>query len=407
MALEFDAARALILSHAKVLESEKVALGHSVGRVLAESIIAPWALPGADNSAMDGYAIAFKQNTDRTDYQVIGFLAAGQSNEGLSVGEGQAIKIMTGAVMPAGADTVVPSERVESLTEDSIRVRTPVRPGDNVRVAGEDVVEGTVVLPTGSTLRPAEISLLASFGITEPLVVRRPVVAILSTGDELIEPGQRPGIGQVVNSNSLALEAAIRALGAEPRQLGIAKDLRQDTGALIGEGLKADVLLTTAGISVGDRDYVQDALNDSGVQVHFSGLRIKPGRPTTFGSRGHTLIFSLPGNPVSTLLTFEEFVRPALQAMMGYQNAVDTVLKAKLAEPVRKKPGNLHLLRVLVEKRGDVYQARSAGDQNTGILTTMIRANGIALLDADREYFDAGEEVLVDRIGPITDIADE
>ena len=388
----FEGAQQLILGRVTRLDAESVALNQAVGRILAEPFIAPWGMPMWDNSAMDGYALYWDPEQSFDTYQVEGFLAAGQSSEGLSVTGNRAIKIMTGAPVPEGCNTVVPVEQVESLPDNKIRLpQKPPRLGDHIRVCGEDMREGELVLAAGTMLGGAEISLLASYGQLTLRVFRRPQVAILSTGNELVEPGDTPKPGQIVNSNSLALAAAVQSLGAEPLMLGVARDEREETRKKVLKGLDADMLITSAGISVGDRDYVQEALQNVQVELLFSKLRIKPGRPTTFGLYQGKPVFSLPGNPVSSLLTFEQFVRPALLTMMGHAEPIKPCVKARLVEPLEKKPGNLQLYRVILKREGDTYTARSAGDQNTGILSTLIRANGVALLPAEVTRFEVGD----------------
>jgi molybdopterin molybdotransferase len=235
--------------------------------------------------------------------------------------------------------------------------------------------------------------MLASFGRAMVPVYRKPRVAILSTGDELVELGDPPGHGKIVNSNSHALAAAVVEAGGEPILLGIARDEREDLRAKLSEGLAADVLITSAGVSAGDRDLVRDVLAELGVENVFWKVLIKPGGPTAFGIAGRIPVFSLPGNPVSSLVTFEVFVRPALRRMAGSPHPVKIPVKATLAEPVKKKPGKTQFLRVMVESGEEGYVARTAGDQNTGILRTLVLADGIAVLPLERTDFAAGERV--------------
>jgi molybdopterin molybdotransferase len=237
--------------------------------------------------------------------------------------------------------------------------------------------------------------MLASCGQLLVPVFRRPRVAVLSTGDELVEPGEPIAPGKIINSNTLAIAAAIREIGADPVILGIARDDREDHRQKIGEGLLADVLITSAGVSTGDRDLVREVLEELGVQQLFWNVEIKPGRPTAFGMKSVTPVFSLPGNPVATLVTFQEFVRPALLKIMGHRQTVQSGITALLKDEVRKKPGRLHFMRVRIDVENGRYIAETAGDQNTGILKTMVRANGLALLPADRVLFPAGTEVQV------------
>ena len=267
--------------------------------------------------------------------------------------------------------------------------------GEHIRFRGEDMRNGDPVLASGTLLRAPEISMLASFSRLFVPVFRRVRVAIVSTGDELVEAGEQLAPGKIVNSNTPALAAALREIGAEPVILGIARDNRESHLEKLREGLAADVLITSAGVSAGDRDLVRETLAELGVEQLFWKVDIKPGRPTAFGVKDGTPVFSLPGNPVSTMITFEELVRPALLKMMGHRRVVKPFVTAILQDEVRKKPGRLHFLRVRVEKENGRYVARTAGDQNTGILRTMIQANGLAFLAPDEAVFPAGTELPV------------
>jgi molybdopterin molybdotransferase len=307
---------------------------------------------------------------------------------------GIAVKIMTGARIPPGCDAVVPFE--ETVEEDGhIRLTATAVHNQHIRFRGEDVAAGTTVVTAGTRLRPPEISMLASFGKALVPVHRRPRVAIVSTGDELIEVGETPMPGKVINSNALALAAALQEIGAEPIILGIARDTRESHQLLLGEGLKADALITSAGVSAGDRDLVREVLQQLGVKQLFWKVDIKPGGPLAFGLAGDKPVFSLPGNPVSTLITFEELVRSALLKMMGHRRVIRPYVTATLRQEVRKKPGKVHFLRVRVEVEDGRYVADTAGDQKTSILRTMVNANGIAVLPKEATAFPAGTEVKV------------
>ncbi len=252
-------------------------------------------------------------------------------------------------------------------------------------------------------LRPAEISLLASLGMSSIKVHRRVHVAILATGDELQEIDEERRTGCIINSNSWALAAAIREIGGEPVMLGIARDNEASLREKLHEGLQADALITSAGVSAGDCDLVRDVLEELGVKQQFWKINIKPGKPTAFGMKNTVPVFSLPGNPVSTMITFEEFVRPALLKMMGHREVVKPLFKATLQKAVTKKAGRLQLMRVAIQVTADgALQAVSSGDQNTGILSTLVNAQGIALLEADREHYSEGDQVDVHLLGAAT-----
>jgi len=400
MAETFERARMLILEKVSLLPTESVSLPDAVGRVLAEEVLAPCDLPRWDNSAMDGFAVRSEDCEKAEPLLIEGYIPAGGTPSGIRVGPGKAVRIMTGAPTPDGCDTIVPIEEIEEQ-DGQILIKGRVKQGDHIRVRGEDVQQDEIVITAGSILRPAEINMLAAFGFREVSVYRRPKVAILSTGDELVEPGEPLGPGQIVNSNAYSLAAAVKEAGGEPLLLGIARDTHASLAEKLTDGLQADVLITTAGVSMGDRDLVCEVLRDMGVERLFWKVDIKPGRPTAFGLKDGKPVFSLPGNPVSAMVTFEEFVRPALLKMMGHARVIRPYVKAILQETETKRPGRVQFLRVRVVDNGEQLTASSSGDQNTGILRTMVRANGIAVLPADRDRVEAGEEVDVHLIAAV------
>lgn len=391
MPQSFENARALILAHIAPLTGETVPLLDAVGRVLEREFAAPYDLPRFANSAMDGYALRAADARPGARLRVTGYIPAGGRAEP-AVGPGCAVRIMTGAPIPPGGDTVIPVEETDGGLAEVV-LQGSATPGDHIRRRGEDISTGSLVLAAGTLLRPAEISLLASCGRTRVSVHRRPKVAILSTGDELVEPGTELSPETIVDSNSWALAAAVREVGAEPALLGIARDNHASLREKLRLGLTADALITSAGVSAGDRDLVREVLEELGVRPLFWKIDIKPGRPTAFGLAGKIPVFSLPGNPVSSLLTFDTFVRPALLKMLGHRQVLRPLLQATLQAPVAKKAGRVHFLRVRVGRVNGHLTAISAGDQNTGILSTLLHANGVAVLPAERENFAAGETV--------------
>jgi molybdopterin molybdotransferase len=349
-------------------------------------------MPLCDNSAMDGYAVRAADCANiPASLRVTGYIPAGGEITG-PVEPGCTIRIMTGAPLPPGCDAVVPVEESDGGVE-TVTITAPVKSRQHIRFTGEDIAGGTTVIETGTLIRPAEISLFASFGKAVVPVFRRPRVAILSTGDELIELGEPLTKGKIVNSNALSLAAAVREIGAMPQILGIARDNRESHLEKMREGLKADALITSAGVSAGDRDLVRDVLAELGVQQLFWKVDMKPGGPTAFATYQGKPVFSLPGNPVSTMITFEELARPALLRMMGHRRVLKPLVKAVLQSEFRKKPGKLHFLRVKLAVVEGRYLAYSSGDQNTGILKTMLLADAIALLPAEPSSFSPGEEV--------------
>jgi molybdopterin molybdotransferase len=389
--LTYEEARGRILDRVSPLGVERVPLDAAAGRSLAGEVRAPGDFPPWDNSAMDGYAVRSEDCRGEAVLTIAGYQTAG-GPEAAAVPPGGAVRIMTGSPIPAGCDAVVPFEDAEER-DGSVRVSAPVRPRQHIRFRGEDVREGVRVIPDGTVLRPPQISLLASFCRAMVPVYRKPRVAVLSTGDELVELGEPLDHGKIVNSNSHALAAAIAEAGGDPLLLGIARDEREDLRAKLSAGLAADVLVTSAGVSAGDRDLVREVLAELGIEDVFWKVLIKPGGPMAFGLSGTTPVFSLPGNPVSSLITFEVFVRPALRKMTGSPHPVKIPVKATLAEPVKKKPGKTQFLRVMIESGEEGYVARTAGDQNTGILRTLALADGIAVLPRERTNFAAGEKV--------------
>ncbi len=390
----YHEARRIILEQVAVLPAEETPLLGAVGLVLAADVTMPWDLPGWDNSAMDGFAVRSADCTGPARLRVTGYIPAGGLPAG-AVGAGEAVRIMTGAPVPPGADAIAPVEDVEEAG-DSIQLRAAVRPGAHVRRRGEDLRAGEVALPAGTVVGPGEVSVMASAGRLSVPVIRRARVAILSTGDELVEPGQPVGPGQVCDSNGVALAAAVLLAGGLPIPLGIARDDRPALRALLARGLEADALVTSAGVSAGDRDLVKEVLDELQVRQLFWKVDIKPGRPTAFGVRGRTPVFSLPGNPVSSLLTFEQFVRPALLRMMGHRQVYRPLQPALLQEPLGKAPGRVNFVRVRLSRRADgALLATTAGNQETGILKTLLRADGLAIVPAEQGRLEAGQVVMV------------
>ncbi len=388
----FEDARRIILDSVAPLGVERVELLESTGRVIAEDVVAPWNMPFCDNSAMDGYAVrAGDCAAIPAVLKITGYIPAGGDITG-PVEPGCAIRIMTGAPIPPGCDAVVPVEETDGGRE-SVTITAPVTLRQHIRFTGEDVPGGETIITAGTLIRPQEISMLASFAKVFVPVYRKARVAILSTGDELTELGEPLAQGKIVNSNALSLAAAVKEIGAIPMILGIARDNHESHREKMTEGLKADALITSAGVSAGDRDLVREVLTELGMKQVFWRVDIKPGGPTAFGLYENKPVFCLPGNPVSTMVTFEEFARPALLKMMGHKRVIKPLIKAVLQNNASKKPGKIHFLRVRLASSEGRYLAYSSGDQNTGILKTMLMADAMAVLPADRTTFAAGEEV--------------
>ncbi|MDO9350859.1 MAG: molybdopterin molybdotransferase MoeA, partial [Deltaproteobacteria bacterium] len=340
-----------ILSHIQPLGFEKVSILDALGRVIAEDMIAPRDLPPYDNSGMDGYAVRHEDIQAASEkspvrLEVIEDLRAGFVSE-KKVQKGQAIRIMTGAPIPKGADTVAPVEETERGNGFVFILKTSF-PGGYIRRAGEDVKRGDLVISAGDTIRPSEIGMLASMGRSFVSVYQRPSVAILCTGEELVDVGESLDGVKIVSSNSYTLAAQVRECGAIPIQLGIAKDRKDEIKEKVLQGLRADVFISSAGVSVGDYDFVRDVLKELGVEMIFWKVAMKPGKPVAFWMFDGKPAFSLPGNPVSSMITFEQFVRPSLLKMMGHRQIFRPVIEAVLKEEIRKEPGKRHFIRAKV-----------------------------------------------------------
>lgn len=391
-------ARDRILERIRPLAVERVSLADAQGRVLAEPLVAPRDQPPWDNSAMDGFAVRAEDlgaasNETPAWLDVIEEIPAGRIPK-LAVASGQAARIMTGAPLPAGADTIVRIEdTVPAVVGGKVGIRVVAEAGRDVRRAGEDLRAGATVLEPGKLVGSAEIGVMAAIGRSFVDVTLRPVVAILATGDELVEPSERLEPHQIVNSNGHTLAALVREAGGIPRNLGIARDDRADLRAKLKRALTADVVVTSAGVSVGDHDYVKEVLEELGTTMAFWKVAMKPGHPLAFGQLGERAVFGLPGNPVSSMVSFELFVRPALLKMAGHRRIFRRVFPAVLDEDVKTTQGRTHFLRGIVEERDGVVRARATGPQGSGILRSMSLANALLVVPAERAGMKAGETI--------------
>lgn len=392
--IEIGRARAEILEAVRPLGSEEVAFSDALGRVLAEDIFASRWIPSHDNSAMDGYALrAADAATPPVELRVGFDVAAGHPSDRM-LGEGEAARILTGAAIPAGADAVVMQEHVERR-EGRIRVLRAVSVGAHVRRAGSDVHPGTRIAGAGDCLRPAGIGMLAAIGRLRVRVIARPRVAVLATGDELVEPHESVSGGRIVSSNSYSLIAALQDCGASPVYRGIARDEPDAIADEIRAALECDAVVTTGGVSVGDRDWVKSVLADLGADLRLWRVRMKPGAPLAFAILEGKPVFALPGNPVSTLVAFEQFVRPALLRMMGHTRLFRPLEVATLAESYLKTGDRTHFVRVRLGREGTKLVAYQTGDQSSGVLLSMLLAEGLAIIPAATRELPAGAEVQV------------
>ncbi|HWP45824.1 MAG TPA: gephyrin-like molybdotransferase Glp [Candidatus Limnocylindrales bacterium] len=397
--ISVEEARAIILNQIKVLGTEKVNLFSALGRVLAEDVLAPFNIPPWNNTAMDGFAVIAQDTRGASRehpivLEVIEDLPAGYVAR-YPVGPGQAIRIMTGAPIPDGADAVVRVEDTELIDDRHIKVFVEVERDQDIRMAGEDVKQGTIILERGTLLRPADVGLLASIQRSFVAVYQRPVVAILSTGDELVDIDEPLMKGKIVNSNGYSLAAQVLECGGIPIQLGIAKDTPEDLEEKFSHGLKADVLISSAGVSVGDYDYVKQVLKKLGADMQFWKVAMKPGSPLTFGIIKEKPVFGLPGNPVSAMVTFELFVRPALLKMSGHKKIFRPLLRAIAEENIKPVKGKTHFVRVRLSTRNGRYYASTTGPQGSGILRSMALSHGLAVISEGQNPIKVGEEVPV------------
>lgn len=399
-----------IMAYFSPLEPEEVPVIQAMGQVLAEDVVSNFNIPPLDNSAMDGYAVRHDDIAGSSPdapniLKVTSQVAAGQVAT-QDVEEGTATRIMTGAPVPAGADTIVPFEDTDEVERKAgglelreIGIRQSPKLGSHVRAAGEDVKSGEVVLKTGDVVRPAEVGVLASLGMGTVRVIRRPVVAILATGDELLSAGEPVEPAKIYDSNSYSLAASVIRYGGVPKVLGIARDNLEDMNRKLSEATDSDLLITSAGVSRGDYDIVKDVLMARG-EISFWSVRMRPAKPLAFGAirgpGGRVLPhLGLPGNPVSAMVAFEEFGRPAILRMLGRKHLVKPVIEAVLEGPIHNYDGRRVFARVDVTKREGAYYANPTGPQGSNILTSMSRANGLAICPEDIPELHAEQKVLV------------
>ncbi len=387
-----------ILNHITVGRETVVPTEEALGLVLAEDVRAPNDIPPFTNSGMDGYAGRSSDTTgaSRKRPRILSLLEtvpAGTVPK-RRIGPGQATKIMTGAPLPLGADAVLIAED-SGEKNGSVLCFAQVRRGENVRRSGEDVKRGERVLPKGALVRPQEMGMLGAMGRTRVRVIKRPRVAILATGSELVEVERTPGPGQVRNCNNLSLIGLIRKYGAEPVDMGLVRDNERALGARIVAAAACDLVVTSGGVSVGEYDIVKTTLSKLGTCVNFWQVRIKPGKPFAFALVKGTPVFGLPGNPVSAIVSFEQFVRPAILKMAGRTKLSKPVITACCERRIDKPPDRVHLVRASVWKRGGRYHASPVGRQGSGILTSMVKADGLIIVPARKTVVRSGEMVRV------------
>jgi len=383
-----------ILRAVRPLETERVEVVAALERVLAEPIVSRREIPPWDNSSMDGYALRAQDTaTGSVELAVVGRVAAGEMPS-VTVRAGQAMRIFTGAPMPEGADAVIPQEDVDA-DGDRLKIRSTIEPGAYVRPRGEDLHIGETVLEAGHVVGPAEVGMLATLGFPQVRVYRRPRVAVLSTGNELADLGTEPTAWQIPNTNTYSLMAQILEAGGEPIGLGVEPDRLDAIEARIRTAHAADALVCSAGVSVGEMDFVKEALTRAGAELKLWRVSMRPGKPITFGSLDGRPVFGLPGNPVSAMVTFELFVRPTLRAMAGHRHLHRSRIRARALAQIPNPGHRRGYLRVTLTPDGrGGYGARLTGEQGSAILRSMVLADGLAVLAGDMVIHE-GEEVEV------------
>ncbi len=392
--VEYGEASRLVLDNTLMLEAVSLPLAQAQGLALAEDARAMFDTPPFENSAMDGYALRSADAEAGRSFKVVDEAPAGKPSERV-VGAGEAIKIFTGGVIPEGADAVAPVENTSGWTDvgGEFELTKSVEAGASIRGRGEDVRSGEIILRAGAEIGAPEVALAASLGYGELPVRRRPRVVILSTGTELVEPGERElAPGEIFDSNSYAMLAQAREAGAEARRLSAATDDAETLREVMREALdEADVVVTSGGVSVGEKDLVKSAALDLGVEQVFWGIKLKPGKPVFYGARDDSRFFGLPGNPVSAMVCFELFVRPALMRMMGREDKKRPRIEVYFEEDVENRIGRLHSMRVSLQRTERGWLARSVGAQGSGLISSLTNADALALIGPECEGVRAGE----------------
>jgi len=399
--LTVEQAQQRILAQVPRLSAEEVALADAYGRVLAADVLSQVDVPPWDNSAMDGYAVrAADLSETGATLRLLEMVGAG-SVARQPVVSGTAVGIMTGAPMPAGADAVVMVEHTDGATTGAVTVGRAVVPGVHIRRAGEDVARGATILTAGQVLTPARVGLASSVGHAVLPVTRRPVVAVLSTGDEVVPPGQPLGPGQIWSSNNATLVGLVHAAGAVPLDLGTVPDSLDATVTALRDAVaRADAVVSTGGVSVGEYDYVKPAFEALGASMDFWKVLMKPGKPLAFGHAGEVPLFGLPGNPVSCTVNFLQFVRPWLRTALGDPRPFLPVVDAIAGDDFRERPGRARFIRVCLAPDGPRWIAHRTGSQGSGVLTSMARAHGLMAVGVEAAAPRVGDAVRVQVIDP-------
>ncbi len=400
--VSIEEALKIILNSVTPLNCENISIMEASNRVLYEDIVSEIMVPPADDSAMDGYAIiaddtrgASKNNPVKL--QITGEIQAGGSAVGKKVPKGTAIRIMTGAAIPEGADSVIQFEDTEEKA-GYVEIFRETAKYENCRFAGENIKKGDTVLRKGDRLSSADVGILASLNYSTVKAYKQPTVSIISTGNELADLGEEIQVGQIRNVNAYTLYSEVKKYNALPDYLGIAKDTLKDTKEMFLKALKSDVVISTGGVSMGRYDFVKEIYSDLNIEIQFEWVNVKPGRPWAFGKKGNKLIFGLPGNPVSTLTSFIQFVRPALLRLMGAKRIRKPIVNAFLKEDINKQSGKVHLLRGFFTIKNNEFHVSTTGNQNSSVLRSMSDANCLIVIPENTTAVKAGTKVAIQLI---------
>ena len=396
--LSYEDARALVFEHVKPLEKEQRHLIESQGLALSEDIVAPYGMPLFDNSAVDGYAVqaadltaASRENPVRLEK--LGYISAGDSGKD-PLGSGQCVQIATGAPLPAGADTIVMKEDIK-LEESLVCFFQSIPKTENVRYQGEDIPEGRTVIPVGTVIGPAQMAVLATFGFSRVPVRRVPKISIVSTGSELVDVDENPQSGQIRESNRYMLAGMVKQESCELVKMTMVPDIPKILKHEFEDALQADVVLISGGMSVGERDYAKPILKEMGVEEIFWKIKFKPGKPLFFGRRGKTLVFGLPGNPASSYVLFEEFVRPALRQMMGRRILEESMVKAILEESITETYKRMHFMRGQLHEKNGKFRVRPLKFQGSHSIGSLVESNALIRVEANSPVLPKGCQVSV------------
>lgn len=401
--ITFENAQNIILSNISIIkQSEKTDLFSCQGRTLYKDIIAQYNVPPTNNSAMDGYAIittdlATAETDNPVSLRIVDEIQAGYEFKGKKLQSGTAIRIMTGAPIPEGSDSVIPFEDTEE-SGNIVKIFKQTVLNENIRFAGEDIQKGSIVLKAGTKIDSAEIGLLSSVNMKEIEIYKKPKVGIISTGDELAEPGLNNS-GKIINSNAYVLYSEVKKYGGDPVYGGIVKDIYEDVKDCFLRMMDNDIIISSGGVSMGRYDFIPDVLKELGIDIKIEKVLMKPGKPIVFGTAGEKIFFGLPGNPVSVMISFMQFVRPAILKMIGNSKINKPILRARVTEDIIKKRGRKHFIRGVFHIENGNFLVNTTGPQGSGILTSMSNSNCLIIVPEEIELIKSGEFVDIQLTG--------